>query len=128
MKKILCFGELLMRLSPGLQKKWLHESTMPVYIGGAELNVANALAKWAMPVTYCTALPENYLSGEITGFLNEKNIDTSHTVYSGNRIGTYYLPQGADLKHDSVIYDRADSSFAYLQPGMIDWDKVLAEV
>ena len=128
MKKVLCFGELLLRLSPVLQKKWLHESSMPVYIGGAELNVANALAKWELPVMYSTALPDNYLSKEILSFLDEKGIDTSPVAFSGERIGAYYLPGGADLKHESVIYDRAASAFAGLQPGMIDWDTVFEEV
>jgi 2-dehydro-3-deoxygluconokinase len=35
---------------------------MPVFIGGAELNVATALARWDIPVAYCTAVPDHYLS------------------------------------------------------------------
>lgn len=98
---------------------------MPVYIGGAELNVATALAKWNIPVGYVTALPDNYLSKEICEDIISKNIDTSSIKYSGSRIGTYYLPQGADLKNAGVIYDRAYSSFSELQTGEIDWDTVL---
>jgi len=128
MKSILCFGELLLRLSPVLQQHWLHHALMPVYMGGAELNVAQALAGWNMPVKYCTALPDNYLSQEIAGNLNSKRIDTSAIVYSGDRVGLYFLPQGADLKHASVIYDRAHSSFSQLQLGMIDWSKILENV
>lgn len=100
---------------------------MPVFIGGAELNVAHALANWNIPVQYCTALPRNYLSEEICTALQNKNIDTSPVQFSGNRIGAYYLPQGADLKHAGVIYDRAYSSFWSLTPGMINWDEVLKE-
>ncbi len=128
MKKVLCFGELLMRFSPRLNEEWLNTSTMPVYIGGAELNVANALAKFGIPPAYSTAIPDNYLSREITAFLNKRNIDTSPITYSGKRIGIYFLPGGADLKHDSVIYDRAHSSFADLKPGMLDWDRILDNV
>lgn len=128
MKKVLCFGELLLRMSPVLQQHWLHHALMPVYTGGAELNVANALAKWEMPVKYCTALPDNYLSHEIVSWLNNAGIDTASVRYNGDRIGLYFLPQGADLKHASVIYDRAYSSFSMLQPGAIDWDKTLEDV
>ncbi|TKK65826.1 sugar kinase [Ilyomonas limi] len=128
MKKVLCFGELLLRMSPVLQQHWLHHSLMPVYTGGAELNVAQALAKWNMPVKYGTALPDNYLSHEIVKCLNDTGIDTSAIVYNGNRIGLYFLPQGADLKHASVIYDRAYSSFSMLQPGTIDWNTILENV
>ena len=75
MKKVLCFGELLLRMSPVLQQHWLLHSFMPVYTGGAELNVAHALAKSQMAVKYCTTLPDNYLSHEIVTFLNDNGIE-----------------------------------------------------
>src|SRR6476620_5486494 len=98
MKKIFCFGELLLRMSPALNKEWIYQANIPVYIGGAELNVATALAKWNVPVKYFTALPDNYLAKEICAVLAEKNIDISPIIFSGNRVGIYYLSQGADLK------------------------------
>jgi 2-dehydro-3-deoxygluconokinase len=128
MSKILCFGELLMRLSPVLNGEWIRQSTMPVFIGGAELNAATALAKWAIPVTYCTALPDHYLSNEIIAFVAQKGIETDKIQFGGNRIGAYYLPQGADLKNAGVIYDRAYSSFWELKPGQIEWDDILKDV
>jgi 2-dehydro-3-deoxygluconokinase len=128
MKRIFCFGELLLRLSPQLEGKWIKEHSMPVFIGGAELNAATALARWDVPVAYGTALPDNYLSKEIIAAVQQKNIDTRKIIFSGNRIGTYYLPQGADLKNAGVIYDRAYSSFWELQPGQINWEEVLSDV
>jgi 2-dehydro-3-deoxygluconokinase len=124
-KNILCFGELLLRLSP--TNNWIKENAMPVFIGGAELNVATALAKWNIPTKYCTALPSNYLSEEIILHLQQKNIDTTPLQFCGERIGTYYLPQGKDLKNAGVIYDRAYSSFSTLQKGTIDWKVVLKD-
>jgi 2-dehydro-3-deoxygluconokinase len=125
MGKVFCFGELLLRMSPSLHGQWIRDANMPVYIGGAELNVATALAKWNIETKYSTALPQSYLSDEIITALQSKNIDTSSINRSGERIGTYYLPQGTDLKNAGVIYDRARSSFADLKPGMIDWNKAL---
>lgn len=125
MKSVFCFGELLLRMSPALDKEWIRNTGMTAYIGGAELNVANALAKWKVPVKYFTALPDNYLSKEIIEHLEDSKIDCSAIHISGNRIGAYYLPQGTDLKHAGVIYDRAHSSFSELKPGMINWEKVL---
>lgn len=121
---ILCFGELLLRLSPDTEGQWLQENTLPVFIGGAELNVASALAKWNVPVKYFTALPENLLSKQILKHISSKNIQTSAIHFSGDRIGTYYLPIGSDVKNTGVIYDRRNSSFAVLKRGMIDWDKI----
>jgi 2-dehydro-3-deoxygluconokinase len=125
MKKVFCFGELLMRFSPNLQKQWIIEHSMPVFIGGAELNVAKALAAWQTPVKYCTALPDNYISKEIIDSLHEEGIDATSIVLSGDRIGSYTLPMGADLKNAGVIYDRAYSSFSFLKRGMINWEAVL---
>jgi 2-dehydro-3-deoxygluconokinase len=125
MKKVLCFGELLLRLSPAAGGEWLRKNSMPVYLGGAELNVAHALAKWNIPVAYFTSIPDHYLSREILQELSSKGIDISRVLLSGNRIGTYYIAQGSDLKNAGVIYDRAGSSFAELKPGAINWKKLL---
>lgn len=125
MKKVFCFGELLLRFSPNLKMQWIDEHNMPVFIGGAELNVGKALANWGMPVKYCTALPDNYISNEIMESLQKEGIDTSAILIHGDRIGTYTLPMGADLKNSGVIYDRAYSSFSFLKPGMINWEQVL---
>ncbi|HTS43282.1 MAG TPA: sugar kinase [Puia sp.] len=128
MNKVFCFGEILLRMSPALQGEWLRKSAMDLYLGGSELNVAAALARWKIPAKYFTAMPENYLSGEIVKELSERNIDTSAIHLSGERIGIYFLPQGADLKHKGVIYDRAHSSFSECRTGMIDWDRALEGV
>jgi len=125
MGKVLCFGELLLRLSPDTESQWLKNTSMPIHVGGAELNVARALALWNVPVKFSTGLPDNYLSHQIVQSLQQSNIDTSAIQYGGHRIGLYYLPHGLDVKHAGVIYDRADSSFARLQKGTVDWDAVL---
>ena len=124
-KKVFCFGELLLRFSPTLQGQWIKSQTMPVHIGGAELNVAKALAKWEVPVGYFTSIPDHYLSKEIIHSLELEHIDCSSFLLQGNRIGTYTLPMGADLKNAGVIYDRAHSSFSELKVGMLDWENIL---
>ncbi|HYC30192.1 MAG TPA: sugar kinase, partial [Chitinophagaceae bacterium] len=124
MAKVLCFGELLLRLSPDTEGNWINTNAMPVHIGGAELNVATALARWQQQAAYCTAIPDNYLSKQLLNHLRKNNIDPSPVQLCGNRIGLYYLPQGLDVKNAGVIYDRAASSFAELTPGMINWDEI----
>jgi 2-dehydro-3-deoxygluconokinase len=128
MGKILCFGELLLRFSPASGGQWLKAQELPVYLGGAELNVATALAKWNLPVSYCTALPDNFLSKEILEALRERQIITDTILYTGERIGTYYLAQGTDLKNQSVIYDRAYSAFGELKKGMFNWEHLLQDI
>ncbi len=125
MGKVLSFGELLLRICPDGDGEWLAENKLPFYVGGAELNVATALALWDIPSAYFTALPENFMSEQIIGYMDACHIDTSRIHNGGDRIGLYYLPKGKDLKNAGVIYDRANSAFAMLQTGTIDWDKVL---
>jgi len=125
---VLCFGEILMRLSPPNNTSWLHNHQVHINLAGAECNVAVALAKWGIPVKYCTVLPGNDVSASIIQYLGEKGIDTSTIHFSGSKTGLLYIQQGTDLKHGGVIYDRKYSSFGELVPGMIDWDTVLKGV
>ncbi|MBV9961380.1 MAG: sugar kinase [Parafilimonas sp.] len=122
---VLSFGEILLRIAPDAEGEWLQKNVFEVYPGGSELNVAAALAKWKVPVCYCTAAPENFLSAQLIKNIETLNIDTSTIIYSGNKIGLYYLLQGKEIQHAEVIYDRAHSSFYELKPGMINWDAVL---
>ena len=125
MKKVFCFGEILLRMSPVLDQAWINNASMPVHIGGAELNVAKALAGWKQPVTYMSAMPDNYLSKEIAASIAACNIGVEAMQFCGDRIGVYFLPQGADLKNAGVIYDRAHASFSTaLFPGKINWDQL----
>lgn len=123
-KNVLCFGELLMRLVIDSDGEWLSKNEMNIYVGGAEYNVASALALWGIPVSYCSVLPENYLTEQLLSMMKSKNIDTSTILQKGNRIGLYYLPSGTDVKNAGVIYDRENSSFSSLKKGEIDWKKV----
>jgi|SRR6185503_8836807 len=125
---ILSFGELLIRLCPDADGVWLENGQLPFYVGGAELNVANALALWGLPVKYFTVLPGNGLSAQIINYLQKRGIDTSPVHFSGDRIGLYFLTTGQDIKHNALIYDRAGSSFAGLETGMVNWDEVLQGV
>ncbi len=117
-------GELLLRLSPSPKNTNADKHPMLLFVGGAEANVATALAGWNVPVTYCTVLPDNFMSQYVIQYLQKKKINTSPILFSGNRMGLYYLETGADIK-GGVVYDREHSSFSELKRGMVDWDKVL---
>jgi 2-dehydro-3-deoxygluconokinase len=125
---VLSFGELLLRICPDAGGKWLNDNQLPFFVGGAELNVATALALWDIPSAYFTALPDNALSDQILDYLQHKKIDTKPVFKHGNRIGLYYLTRGKDIKNNALIYDRANSAFATLKTGQVNWDKVLEGV
>lgn len=124
----LCFGEVMLRFSPPSDTSWLEQHHVQVNLAGAECNVAVALAKWGMPVKYCTALPANNVSQSILKFLRDKGIDVSAVQFSGSRVGVYYIEHGTDLKQGGVIYDRRYSSFGELVPGVISWNEIFTNV
>jgi 2-dehydro-3-deoxygluconokinase len=126
--KVFCFGEILLHYAPPSGTNYIDSHQMPFYLGGAELNVATALANWDIPVKYATAMPANFLAEHIIGYLTKKNIDTSAIQFSGHRIGCFYLATGLDMKSAGVVYDRDNSSFASIQKGSIDWKEVLKDV
>ena len=127
-KKVLCFGELLLRISPAAtDNEFSEKQPMLLYMGGAEANVATALAGWNVPVKYCTVLPDNFMSKHVIDYLEYKGIFTSSIIHAGTRIGIYFLERGADLK-GQMVYDREHSAFSELKTGVIDWDKVLRDV
>jgi 2-dehydro-3-deoxygluconokinase len=126
--KVFCFGEILLHYAPPVNSNFMEQHQMPFYLGGAELNVATALAKWDIPVKYGTAMPSHFLTDAIINSLSKKNIDTSAIQFSGNRIGCFYLATGLDMKNAAVVYDRANSSFAEIKKGSIAWKEVLKDV
>jgi 2-dehydro-3-deoxygluconokinase len=126
--KILSFGELLIRFCPDVAGSWIKDSALKFNIGGAEANVASALALWQLPVRYFTAIPDNLLSRHLLTYLSDKGVDTSKVMLEGERLGIFYLPVGGEMKDSGVIYDRKDSSFAKLKAGSINWDDVFEDV
>lgn len=122
---ILSFGEILLRINPDSNGEWINTNTLQVYPGGAELNVATALAKWKVPVSYCTAMPDNFISRQLIQYIGSLQIDTSTILYHPGKIGLYYLQEANNKHSEDIIYDRQYSSFYNLQPGLIDWEKVL---
>ena len=92
--EVLCFGELLLRILPASHITPAVKQPMVLYVGGAEANVATALAGWNVPVKYCTVLPDNLMSRHMLHYLEYKGIYTSSVLFQGTRIGVYYLERG----------------------------------
>jgi 2-dehydro-3-deoxygluconokinase len=57
-------------------------------------------------------------------FLRRFGIGVDHVARGGDRLGIYYLESGAAQRGSQVIYDRADSAFATMTPGSVDWPAV----
>jgi 2-dehydro-3-deoxygluconokinase len=122
MAKVVTFGEIMLRLAtPGFGRISQARSFEAIY-GGGEANVAASLANFGVSTEYITRLPMNELGEACLAYLRSFNVGTAHIVRGGDRIGIYFLETGAAQRGSKVIYDRAGSAFATLQPGIIDWE------
>jgi 2-dehydro-3-deoxygluconokinase len=119
-------GEIMLRLSPPPGRRIRTATSYDATYGGAEANVAAALAQWGIDTRYVTALPANELGQGAVDQLRSFGVDTAHVVREGNRVGVYYLEHGASQRPSRVIYDRAHSAITEVQLGRIDWDAVFA--
>ncbi|HVP12175.1 MAG TPA: KHG/KDPG aldolase/sugar kinase fusion protein [Phycisphaerae bacterium] len=118
---VVAFGELMLRLSapPGL--RFNQTAALDATFGGAEANVAVALANWGVRARVVTALPEHAIGQAAIAALRAQGVDTRYVLRQGDRIGLYYLEHGAAQRPSQVVYDRAGSSITTIQPGQIDW-------
>ena len=124
--KVVTFGELMVRLQPFHYERFIQANTLEFTFGGGEANVAVSLANYGIDVDYVTRLPQNDLGAACAAELRSFGVGTSNIVYGGERLGIYYLETGAVARPSKVVYDRAHSSAATVERGMIDWEQVLA--
>lgn len=123
--KILCFGELLVRLTAPNHLKLQQTQSLDLQFTGAEANVAVALAQFGLSANYITCLPNNEIGRMGVSTLRKYNVDTSSCVFGGERLGLFYFEMGIGQRPSKVLYDRSYSSLALITKGQIDWDKVL---
>ena len=123
--RIVTFGEIMLRLSPPGRLRFRQAHSFDVIYGGGEANVAVSLANFGMSADFVTRLPANDLGEACLQFLRQYGVGTGHILRGGERLGIYFLENGASQRGSKVVYDRAGSVFATLQPGMLDWKKVL---
>jgi 2-dehydro-3-deoxygluconokinase len=126
-KKIVTFGEIMLRLSPPGFQRFIQARSFDVVYGGGEANVAAALAGFGIPVEYVTRLPKGDIGDACISFLRAHGIGVDRIIRGGERLGIYFLEMGAVARGSKVIYDRANSSIATIEPGMIDWKSVFED-
>ena len=124
MPKIITFGEIMLRLSTPGYLRFGQAKQFEATFGGGEANVAVSLANYGMDAKFVTRLPENDIAKACIKDLKSYGVDTSDIIYGGERVGIYFLETGAVARPSKVVYDRAHSSIASIEPGMVDWKKV----
>ncbi|WP_209400101.1 sugar kinase [Pseudozobellia sp. WGM2] len=128
MKKVVTFGEIMLRLSPPGFLRFSQTASFDVVYGGGESNVAVSLANYGVPVDFVTRLPKNDIGECALMEMRKRGVGTDKIVYGGDRLSIYFLETGAVSRGSKVVYDRAHSAIAEIEKGMIDWDAVFEGV
>jgi 2-dehydro-3-deoxygluconokinase len=123
--RIVCFGEILLRLAAPPGRMLLQTPVLDACTGGAEANVAVALALLGHRAAMVSVLPDNPLGHAVLGSLHSHGVDTSAIQLCPGRMGLYFIAPGAVARPSDIIYDRAGSAYALADPGLYDWQALL---
>ena len=122
---VITFGEAMVRLAPANFRRLEQATALDIEIGGAELNTAVGLARLGRSSAWVSRLTDNPLGRLIGGRAREAGVSTRHVLYTdADRVGVYFLEHGAAPRPSAILYDRAESAMARVEPGMIDWPRV----
>ncbi len=124
MKKVVTFGELMLRLAPENYLRFVQSDKYEATFGGAEANVAVSLANYGVDAAFVTKLPAHEIGQAAVNSLRKFGVDTTKVVRGGERVGIYYCEKGASQRPSKVIYDRAYSAIATAKREDFDWDKI----
>jgi len=124
--KLVCFGEVLTRLSTSNARPLADAQSLELHFAGAEANVAVQFAELGGCASMVTRLPDNRLAEVCLEKLRGRGVDTSAVLTGGSRMGLYFLEPGYGPRASVITYDRAHSAISEMTPGMIDWENVLA--
>ena len=124
MAKVICFGEIMLRLSPNGYSRFVQANNFDAIYGGGEANVAVSLANFNIKSSFVTKLPKNELGQAALNDLRKFGVDTSFISRGGERLGIYFLEKGASQRPSKVIYDRKYSSISQATAEDFDWQKI----
>jgi len=124
MKKIVTFGEIMLRLATPEFQRFSQAIRLNATFGGGEANVAVSLANFGLEAEFISRLPENDIAKACIMDLHKHGVSTKNMQFGGERIGIYFLETGAVSRASKVVYDRAHSSISEIKPGMINWEQV----
>jgi 2-dehydro-3-deoxygluconokinase len=124
---IVCFGEIMLRLSPPNGDRLVQANSFDAEYGGSEANVAVSLSQLGLATSFVTRVPDHELGRAALGAVARYGVNTAHCAFGGERLGLYFLEIGAGRRGSKVLYDRQQSGMASLSSGMIDWRVTLED-
>ena len=128
MKKVVTFGELMLRLAPEGYYRFLQAESFGATFGGGEANVAVSLSNYGLDAAFVTKLPKHEIGQMAVNSLRKFGVDTSKIIRGGERVGIYFVEKGASQRPSKVIYDRAYAAIALADTSDFDWDAIFEGV
>ncbi|MEM3765522.1 MAG: sugar kinase [Candidatus Bathyarchaeia archaeon] len=123
-KKVVTFGEVMLRLTPSNHLRFTQTKCFDAIFSGAEADVAIALSHLGVPADFVTRLPLNDIGDACINYLRQFGVGVNHIIRGGDRIGIYFYEVGVAQRSSKIIYDRANSAFATIKAGMVNWSEV----
>ena len=130
-KKFITIGEVMLRLTPPNYEKIRMATTFEASYGGAEANIALALANLGIDSTFFSVVPNNSLGKSAVRMLRSYDVHCTPMILSTleetptHRLGTYYLETGYGIRPSKVTYDRKHSAISEYDFSNVDIDKLL---
>ena len=124
MKRIITFGEIMMRLNPEGYLRFVQADRFEATYAGGEANVAVSLANYGMDAAFVSKVPAHEIGQCAVNSLRRFGVDTKDMVRGGNRLGIYFCEKGASQRASKVIYDRANSAIALAKRQEFNWDEI----
>ena len=125
MKRVVTFGEIMLRLAPEGYYRFVQAEKFGATFGGGEANVAVSLANFGMDAVFVSKVPKHEIGQACVNSLRRFGVDTDEILRGGDRLGIYYLEKGASQRPSKVIYDRAGSAISQATKEEFDWDDIL---
>jgi len=127
MSRVVTFGEIMMRLASPLGERFEQTKNFEVVYGGAEANVAVAIAKYGGKSRFVSKVSADQFGDAAIGNIGVHGVDTSYVLKDIGRLGKYFYEYGYSQRPSKVIYDRDNSVFANSKPGDFDWEEVFSD-
>jgi len=125
MAKIVTLGEIMLRLSPEGNDRFIQSESLRIIPGGGEANVAVSVANYGHDAYFVSKLPKHEIGQIAVNGLRRYGVNTEFIARGGDRVGLYYAETGASMRPSKVIYDRAHSAIAEADPSDFDFDKIM---
>ncbi|MDO4575450.1 MAG: sugar kinase [Planctomycetia bacterium] len=130
MKKVVTFGEIMLRIAPDgfLRFAQSFPGSLNIIYAGAEANVAASVARLGGRAEFVTALPRHAIADQCIATLRMLDVETAHIVRTDRgRLGIFFLETGANQRPSNVVYDREYSSVSMTAASEYDWDAIFAD-